>query len=325
MRKILHSLLTLLLALPVIAQTGFNFKGLVADASGNPLTNQIITVRITIKEGTTIKWREEHNNVHTDAYGIFSVAMGEGNRVAGVATFDEVDWNNTNMNYSVEVDSGSGYQLLVSNEAFQYMPYAKMATKINGVQDKVEIGGNDSSSGLKLYTGGDLTSSFTLVRFKATGINSGSEILELNLPASAPADAQFIEMYKGGIVWTVYADGTQEMDGDLNIQGEVHGSDSGDADMKAYIYGSVLAAGNPVSGSSSDGFTVSKQGTGHYRITFDTSPGSSSRYIVVATKSYNTAPFFTTVLQYTNYFDVYIFDASGNAVDGGFNFIVFKK
>ncbi len=93
--------------------------------------------------------------------------------------------------------------------------------------------------------------------------------------------------------------------------------------MKAYIYGGVLSTSIIDSNYSSDGFSVSSLGTGIYRVTFTHPP--AGHYTVVAIKSYTTLPRFVTVLQNSGYFDVYIRDLSGNLVNGGFNFVVFKK
>ncbi len=300
------------------AQEGFNFKGLVADASGNPLANQIITVRITIKQGTTIKWREVHNNVHTDAYGIFSVAMGEGNRVAGVATFDEVDWNNTSMNYSVEVDSGSGYQLLVSNEAFQYMPYAKMATKINGVQDKISIGASDSR---KLYVSGpaDINNE-ELAYFKATALDGGYDVLQLDVPSgSTAADGDFIEMRNGyDIMFKINAEG------EVFVKKITRSSSSNMPDFLPLAWGTVRPNGTVFAGSQN--FTVNKTATGEYRISV-TGYTSLSLNETTIIANLGAAAYTSFIRSFVQAGEVFVktTDSTGAPADREFNFVIFKK
>jgi len=166
MKKTILFLVAVLLSAMTYGQTanGFNFKALVTD-NGNPVANSIITVRVTFKAGSSVKWKETHANVHTDANGIFSVIMGEGTRVAGVASFDKVDWNVGNMNYTVEVNTGSGYHALVSNEYFKRVPYAKMAERLSEtdydvVTNEANIwakndGTGDYYQGLRLSHGND--------------------------------------------------------------------------------------------------------------------------------------------------------------------------
>ncbi len=303
------------------AQEGFNFKGLVADASGNPLANQIITVRITIKQGTTIKWREVHNNVHTDAYGIFSVAMGEGNRVAGVATFDEVDWNNTSMNYSVEVDSGSGYQLLVSNEAFQYMPYAKMATKINGVQDKISIGASDSR---KLYVSGpaDINNE-ELAYFKATALDGGYDVLQLDVPSgSTAADGDFIEMRNGyDIMFKINAEG------EAYAKKITRSTLANSPDLLPYAWGSVQASGNTIYAGSGN-YTITRPSTGEYiiHLTGISNPSYNQFMVLASLELASLTPkFIQSYVSGAGQIKIRIYDDTGTPTSENFNFIIFKK
>jgi len=109
----------------------------------------------------------------------------------------------------------------------------------------------------------------------------------------------------------------------IKINGELHGKDSGDADMKAYIYGSITSGGQKYSRSSS-GFTVTKLSTGKYKITFTNSPGSSQSYTVVASMNYGFLGFIT-VVNHSTYFEVRTYNTSAGVSDESFNFVVYKK
>jgi hypothetical protein len=293
-------------------QSGLNFKGLVTDNSGNPLANQVINVRMTVFEGNTARWQEEHAGVSTDAYGIFSVNMGEGTKVGGTqATFDEVNWNHNNMNYRVEINSGSGYQILVDHEPFKYVPYAKSAKKITGVQDKLGVG--------------DMPIGIELVRFSRANMGSDYDVLDLEMTGSSSDYAQFIECNKNGVTkFKVNGNGDVYTAGNIDVDGKLHGTDSGDADMKAYIYGRIDWNGNIIFPASSSGFTAFKVATGQYRITFSNSPGSSDSYMVIATAGHSQANI--GVSQSSDDFEIYIRNIATNTyMDKSFNFVVYKK
>ncbi len=111
----------------------------------------------------------------------------------------------------------------------------------------------------------------------------------------------------------------------VQINGKLEGSDSGNADMKAYIYGSVDRFGNKITGASSAGFSVSKTATGSYRITFDNPPGDYNRYIVTANVRFAHVKFIT-IDKYATHFDVYIYNTDGTTKsDDYFDFVVYKK
>ncbi len=112
----------------------------------------------------------------------------------------------------------------------------------------------------------------------------------------------------------------------IKINGELHGQDSGDADMKAYIYGNITSTGSIGTGAAnSDGFTVTHITAGEYRITFTNSPGGAANYTVLAT--FNNGFYgFITVHNHDTYFDVNTYRTNGTtAANKEFNFVVYKK
>ena len=116
--------------------------------------------------------------------------------------------------------------------------------------------------------------------------------------------------------------------GDVELKGELNTAASGDADMKAYVYGSIVSASIYSFGSSS-GFSMEHIDTGIYRITF-TVP-ISTNYLVMATivNSPNVpAPHAPRLINYVpdfGEFTVYINDLSGNLSNSDFSFVVYKK
>ena len=107
------------------AQTGFNYKALIANG-GSVLNNQTVNIKFTVLENGTTNVYQETHSATTDANGIVSVIVGEGNMVSG--DFTTIDWGNNPYFLKVEIDSGSGYQNFGTNE-LKAVPYAKFAEK----------------------------------------------------------------------------------------------------------------------------------------------------------------------------------------------------
>jgi len=84
-------ILSLLLSFPfylLVSQVpqGFNYQAIARDASNNPITNATISVKLSILKDTagfypsgggTYIWEEEHLGVKTNAYGLFTVVLGD--------------------------------------------------------------------------------------------------------------------------------------------------------------------------------------------------------------------------------------------------------
>lgn len=131
MKKHLTILITaLLFAASAFAQLnvpqGINFQSVVHDNLGAPMANTAIDVRFTIIKGAAkVEYTEEHFNVMTDDFGLFTVIIGEGAPIPATATLEDVEWEDGNdHSLKVEVDAtGTGYVDLGTNK-FYTVPYA---------------------------------------------------------------------------------------------------------------------------------------------------------------------------------------------------------
>ena len=135
----------------------------------------------------------------------------------------------------------------------------------------------------------------------------------------------------GGTHYAVYGEAEKSgsyagyFKGDVYASKKLKAPASGDADMKAYIYGSITASGSLRSSASSSGFTIMEESTGVYKITFNDNSIQGTQYLVIATKSDTPYARFVSVQSATGLFRVYIRNLSGDLVDGGFHFVVYKK
>jgi len=323
MRKTILFIAFLLVGVLTNAQTHFNYfnyKGLLSDNNG-PLANAVINVKVTIEEhhsipssGTTTIWQEEHSGVHTDANGIFSIEIGAGTRIGGTAThFYDIDWVPfpNFLRYDIDIDTGSGYQNFVSDEYFKSVPYSKYSYKARKLEPTY------SSVEIKNYVYTD----YGLIVHGSGNCNNG-----LHLKSGT---INWYTFMGGGKEYKIANDGTDvfkisNTDNSVWIKGELHADDSGDADMKAYIYGDFDANGTIKTNASTSGFNVTKMSTGEYKVTFTHSPGASDRYIVVATAQGSDKN--VGITKSSNDFTIWVRNTdTNNYQNAHVQFVVFKK
>lgn len=137
---------TFLLSSAQIPQ-GFNYQAIARNASGNPITNYPLEVRIMIQSDSisgTLFWDELHSDITTNAFGLFTLIVGKGKRQAGLAaTFGDIDWSvtpkfiNTMINYGGWINIGSS--------RLQAVPYAMVAKDLSGTLKKLAVTGATSN------------------------------------------------------------------------------------------------------------------------------------------------------------------------------------
>ncbi len=318
MRKTIFTLALLISAMWAYGQSGFNYKILLSQGT-NVLANQNVTLRLTLKDGGTTVYRETQSTT-TDANGIASVTIGTGTVVSG--NFSNIDWTHAiSLQTEVSTNGGSSYTDF-GTTPFEYVPYAQMsesAKKLELTTTPVSV--TQSGSGTRTahleYNNLHLSDreSGTAGNDWYVGMNSSNDFYISN-------DASYeFKIFDATHLARFYHD--VQIDGDLQNNGKLKGQDSGDADMKAYVYGSVNSSASIESNRSSSGFSISHPGTGHYQVTLTNYSGGD--YMAIVVKSHTAGARFISVSQANGHFDVYVHDSSGTAIDGGFNFVVFKK
>ena len=89
-KSFLIAFATMLAATMTMAQSGFNYQAVIRDSDGNLLANKNIALRITLLSGDDVLYIEQ-KNATTNAYGVVSVVVGEGNAKQG--SFNDIDWS----------------------------------------------------------------------------------------------------------------------------------------------------------------------------------------------------------------------------------------
>jgi hypothetical protein len=111
MKKITTVILSVLVSIMIAsgqAPQSINYQAIARDTSGAILTNQDISIRITILKdsiGGSVVYQETHS-VEVNSYGLINLAIGTGTVTNG--TFSEIGWDTSEHYLKVEIDPDAG-------------------------------------------------------------------------------------------------------------------------------------------------------------------------------------------------------------------------
>ena len=224
-------------------------------------------------------------------------------------------YNETGNNKLYIENSDSSTPLIGGDFSTNYVTVnGKLGVGVNNPPDRLQVGNDNTSNSIKVYSVSGGTSKLKLFE----GGNYGFEFEydgdndELNLWSRkfTGKEAVRTKWYKNG---------------NVEINGKVTTTVAGDADLKAYIYGSVRGSdGYVYTGESSGGFTVERTGTGVCKIKFN-SYSSDRDYVIVANAYDSSKPVIMTYSKANGYFYIRAWNLSGDLIDSYFNFVVYKR
>jgi hypothetical protein len=134
------SLLTTVFSLALVAicfaqPSSFNYQMVVRDSDGNLITDQEISVRMSIREDDPtgdVVYQEEHS-VQTSSFGLAAVQVGDGTSSGDI---DDVDWEDSDHYLQVEVDPDGGTDWIdMGTSQLLSVPYALHAETASDVDD----------------------------------------------------------------------------------------------------------------------------------------------------------------------------------------------
>lgn len=114
------------------APQAFNYQAAVYDASNNPISNQLVSLRISILDGSAVGpvLYSESFSTTTDNSGLFSISVGNGTVLSG--TFSTINWANGSKWQKTEIDtSGGSTFILMGSSQYMSVPYALYAQQSN--------------------------------------------------------------------------------------------------------------------------------------------------------------------------------------------------
>lgn len=142
MKKLLFSLIFLLVSYVGFSQKGLSYQAVILDPnkievpgqdiSGQPLVNGDVWMKFSIYNGSTLQFEEVHKT-RTDAYGLVNLLIGS----VSSASFNSLVWDSSQKSLYVyaSFDQGGSYTK-ISEQKLTYSPYtlfAETAGKLGGV------------------------------------------------------------------------------------------------------------------------------------------------------------------------------------------------
>src|ERR1041385_7108950 len=127
-KQLLLAAFSLLIATGIKAQIpqSIKYQGIARNSAGMALNNQVISVRISIRDNSSsgpIVYQENHN-VTTSPYGLYNLNLGTGSVLQG--TFSAINWGVNTKFIEQEVDFGAGYVNMGASQ-FLSVPFALYA------------------------------------------------------------------------------------------------------------------------------------------------------------------------------------------------------
>jgi hypothetical protein len=118
------------------APQSINYQAVARDSqTGEPVANEDVFLSAKVRENGpngTIVYQENHTDVATNAFGLFSLQIGNGDPVQG--SFPGIDWSQGDFWLEIDIDIGSGLETLGSMQ-FVSVPYALYAENTGNVDD----------------------------------------------------------------------------------------------------------------------------------------------------------------------------------------------
>ena len=227
------------------APLGINYQAVARDAEGNPSSDRLIAVRISILQGGpngTTEYLEAHEAT-TNQFGLFSIVIGQGNPISGA--FAGIDWSQGNKWLQVELDpTGGNSFMLIGSQQLLSVPYALYAQQAgapltggNGIQiANNQIINTAPDQPVTITGNGSTTVSGTYPDFTITSTDSDEDASN-ELVNDVTLNGNILEITDAG--------GTYQVD-----LGVLSGVDTDDQDLQDVLSRGNDAAGNRISNLS---------------------------------------------------------------------------
>lgn len=131
----------------------FNYQGIARDEKGNPLSNQRMTIKISVlpTSDATVSEYEEIQSVQTNEFGLYTLQIGGGTVVSG--SMATVKWETGNKYIKVAIDQQGGNDFIdMGTSQLLSVPYAiyadkaGMARETSAGTDKTRTGAVNSNA-----------------------------------------------------------------------------------------------------------------------------------------------------------------------------------
>ncbi len=178
---------------------GFNYQSIIRDESGNPLTNQTITLLFSVRSGAPngpVAYSEKQS-LSTNEFGLVNLVIGQGGTPL-IGEFNNINWGGGAKFLTVSVESTPNVFNEIGTSELMSVPYALYAQNVaNGGSTPGDNWGTQTVQTNPTLTGvGTLGNPIGLAQQSA----QNGQVLKWNGTAWAPADDIISSGSNGGTV-----------------------------------------------------------------------------------------------------------------------------
>lgn len=149
MKKLIFFFWILLIATNIFSQSPqkLQYQAIVRNANNTLVTNQAVTARIYILQGSEngdVLYRETHHTT-TNANGLMTIRIGDGGS-GTMGSFSRIDWSDGPYFIFTEIDpDGAENFTITGTQQLLSVPYALFATKAGNIPEDVSAFNNDAN------------------------------------------------------------------------------------------------------------------------------------------------------------------------------------
>lgn len=239
----------------------FNYQGIARDEKGNPLSNQRMTIKISVlpTSDATVSEYEEIQSVQTNEFGLYTLQIGGGTVVSG--SMATVKWETGNKYIKVAIDQQGGNDFIdMGTSQLLSVPYAIYADKA-GMARETSAGTDKTRSGAVSTSASGTGTVNYLTKFTAAntiynsqvfdngtniGVGTTSPAAKLHMNVNAASAYELIRMQNtngtGAGRFTMYSDLANNYATFTKYSSAVTGGYAGISSL--YPFGNLLAFGN---------------------------------------------------------------------------------
>ena len=139
MKRVFLGFVIVVMSILAMAQVPqkMNFQALIRNSEDELVTNQTISIKVSVLNNSNTPVYGESHSVTTNANGVVTLVIGEGTVTNG--DFASIDWSTGNYYLETKTDLGGGAATISGTTLLLSVPYALYSEKTANTYTKAEV------------------------------------------------------------------------------------------------------------------------------------------------------------------------------------------